>query len=107
MKTTIRDLALGMPFRIPGRDTIYVTRGGTWYGTPLGYDGGPWTLDENTTIEPVPTHNLHSMSFIGLSNDELDAARLRIYGEASDYGEGDKALIQSEYAKRELTFPKS
>jgi hypothetical protein len=108
MKPVIGDLGTGMPFRIPGRDTIFMTMGNTWYHSIGGYDGGPWTLDKEAPIEPVECV-LHSSSFIGFNGEELEACRKAIYADAEGvrYKEGDKALIEYEYRKRHLEFPKS
>jgi hypothetical protein len=97
----VQDIAVGMPFRFGDHPTIYMSHGNGWYGSPKGYDGGPW-LDREQGVFPVPS-KLNSFSFSGFSDIET----LRLYHEMVEtgkWGRGDMALMEHELSKRGLLY---
>lgn len=46
----LRELGIGERFRFWGELLPLEYRGNGWYGTPRGYDGGPWHADGNPAV---------------------------------------------------------
>jgi hypothetical protein len=50
----LRELRGGDRFRFADRlGSVWEYRGNGWYGSPKGYDGGPWHMHENAEVVPV------------------------------------------------------
>jgi hypothetical protein len=47
---TLGELKAGTYFRFRGSETVYEARGNAWYGSPGGYDGGPWHGDREAGV---------------------------------------------------------
>lgn len=46
----LAELATGTRFRLAEGGVVYVARGGGWYSSPEGYDGGPWVASGETAV---------------------------------------------------------
>lgn len=103
MSVPFSSIPVHMPFRFVDRPTIYIKRGDGNYSTPLGFDGGPWVIEDKSTLVEEEKGVLHSHTFDGLTDWEIKVARETIY-HSDRFSEGDKAILKFEYSKRDMEF---
>lgn len=52
----LRQLKTGQLFRFADSETEYQYRGDGWFGTEAGYDGGPWSRQDDPEVQPLRLH---------------------------------------------------
>jgi hypothetical protein len=87
--TRLGELATGQRFRFADGGPVYVARGGGWYSSPGGCDGGPWHRDaaaEVVALGPLLCHwcDEPSSGVLTYADQEHEACpkHLRLYGRA-------------------------
>ena len=72
----LRELRTGQHFLFTYANvwTVYEYRGNGWYGTPAGYDGGPWYSEADPAVVVVSAEDAKVLAPVGRGGDGREGA---------------------------------